>query len=301
MLAYSDLAFGDQKGYEAAPEDVPYEPPKHRHGEYDTGPGDEFARLFMGGQPGLEWPDFNTLGANAHLSFGTGSIYRGRPDEAYALILADQQSHDDLFTGRALTGEAGQHMQPFLEAIGLKKAYLILRVLPVDTLDLSVSRVRSIIDHSQVRKVYQAMVDLVRARNDDLGIMLTFGRHADHLARNLNMSGLPRVALKAWKDSGAPADWQNQLNDIRETSYRREISNPSFDYDGRRGQIPRYDLPYGVRRWVGTSGDRARQARDQSTSKPSPDYYKLFVPDWVYALDPEALSPEEQTVVQNAP
>jgi hypothetical protein len=51
------------------------------------------------------------------------------------LILADQQSHDDLFTGRALTGESGQHMQAFLEAMGIRSKYLIIRVLPVDTLD----------------------------------------------------------------------------------------------------------------------------------------------------------------------
>ncbi len=300
-ISYSDMATGDPAGYDADSKDVPYEPPKKRYRDYDKGPGKMFARLFAGGNSGLEWPDFNALGAKAHLSFGTGAIFRGRPYKAFVLVLADQQSQDDLFTGRALTGEAGQHLQPFLKAIGINKKYLILRVLPVDTLDLTAAQVRAIIDDTQVQKVYQAIVDRVISRGKDLGLVLTFGPHADRLAQNLDLDGKPHIALKAWKASGALADWQNKLADIQAVNYRREISSPSFQYDGHRGQIPRIDLPYGVRRWIGSSGDRARQAKDNSTNKPSPDYYKVFVPDWVFDLDPEPLSAQEQAAVQNAP
>jgi len=95
--------------------DVPYEPPKTNFTEYDSGPGSPFARLMMGGETGLEWPDFTLLGATAHPSFGTGPIYRGRP-AGLRLILADQQDHDDLFTGRALTVKAASGCRSFSRA-----------------------------------------------------------------------------------------------------------------------------------------------------------------------------------------
>ena len=95
-------AAGSREGYEDEPPDVPYEPPNKAYRDYDRGPDRRFARLLMGGSPGLEWPDFGALGVKTHSSLGYGPIYRGRLRGAKVLVLADQQSHDDLFMGRAL-------------------------------------------------------------------------------------------------------------------------------------------------------------------------------------------------------
>jgi uracil-DNA glycosylase len=300
-LQYDDLALGILEGYAESPGDVPYEPPKRKYRDYDKGPGRQFARLFMGGQRGLEWPDFNALGVTMHPSLGCGSIYRGRPNKASVLILADQQSHDDLFTGRALTGDSGQHMQAFLESIGVLKAYVIIRILPVDTLDLDADTVSAIVRRPQVQKVYQAIVDRIIASNKDLSLVLSFGPYAHTLLQDLSFGNLPAVKLKAWKDQGALQDWQNHLQALRQINYRREVASPPFAYDGHRGQIPRVDLPYGTVRWVGTCGDRARRPIDLSTQTLSPDYYKIFVPDWVYNLAPLPLSSDEQTAIKDAP
>lgn len=300
-LRYDDNAKGSPEGYAQQSGDVPYEPPRKEHHEYDKGPSRTFAKLFMGGETGLEWPDFNALGATTHPSFGHGPIYRGRPNRADVLIVADQQSHDDLFTGRALTGASGQHVQAFLEAIGILNAYVIIRVLPVDTLSLDETSVAAMVSHPQVCKVYQAIFDRIIDRNPDLGLVLTFGPHTNSLVHGMALGNLPKIALKAWQEQGALQDWRNQLPAIRQINYRKEIANPTFAYNGQRGQIPRIDLPYGTLRWMGTSGSRARQAIDQSTQVASPDYYKLFVPDWVYGLDPQPLSPDEQVSIDNAP
>ena len=217
------------------------------------------------------------------------------------LILADQQSHDDLFTGRALTGDSGQHMQAFLESIGVLKAYVIIRVLPVDTLDLDADAVSAIVRHPQVQKVYQAIVDRIIDRNKKLGLVLSFGSHARTLLQNLSLGDLPTVRLKAWKDQGALQDWQNHLQTLRQIDYKREVASPSFAYEGQRGQIPRIDLPYGTLRWIGTCGNRARRPIDLSTQTLSPDYYKIFIPDWVFNLAPLPLSSDEQNAIENAP
>jgi hypothetical protein len=296
-LVYSYTAEGSEEGYVEEPGDVPYEPPKKPYRDYDKGPGSRFGQLLMGGKPGLEWPDFAALGATAHPSFGCGPIYRGRPDQANVLILADQQSHDDLFTGRALTGESGQHLQVFLQAMGILERYVIIRVLPIDTLSLSVDEVETILKHPQTVKVYQAIVGRILTVNDDLRLILTFGPHAHVIRQSLAGVNVPTVALKAWREPGALQDWQGKLSTIKLLRYTRESSNPAFVYDGSRGQIPRIDLPYGTVRWVGTSGDRASQPIDQSTQDPSPDYFKLYMPQWAADLDPPPLSAKEQAAV----
>jgi hypothetical protein len=191
-------------------------------------------------------------------------------------------------------------MQALLESIGILKAYVIIRILPVDTLDLNADTVSAIVCHPQVQKVYQAIVDRFIARNRG-GFFLSFGPHARTLLQYLSLGDLPVVALKAWKDQGALQDWQSQLQALRQIDYRREVANPPFAYDGQRGQIPRVDLPYGTLRWVGTCGDRARRPIDLSTQVPSPDYYKIFVPDWVYDLAPLPLSSDEQSAIMDAP
>lgn len=64
--------------------------------------------MLLGLEPGFAWPDFAALGVTSHASFGTGAIYRGRFRDLSLIVLADQASDDDPFTGRALSGEAGQ-------------------------------------------------------------------------------------------------------------------------------------------------------------------------------------------------
>lgn len=297
-VQYPNNAPGTEEGYAQENGDLPYEPPRQAFAEFDAGPEAEFARVLMGGDPGLAWPDFGTLGVTAHESFGYGPIYRGRPAHAHVLILADQDSHDDVFTGRALAGEGGQHLQELLRAIGLDRSYLIIRVLPVDTLDLTAAHVDAIVDHAQVRKVYQAIVARVLARGQTT-VALTIGPHAKRLAAHVLPPTLPLVELLPWKVSGALANWQNALQQLKTMSYAKDLTAPTFSYDGKRGQIPRIDLPYGTLRWMGSSGDRAVRAR--VSGKPSPHYYKILMPRWAFNLGPTALSDAEQHAIEHAP
>jgi hypothetical protein len=298
-IVYPYEAGGSPEGYVEDPGDFPYEPPKVKFLDYDRGPTASMARLFMGGRSGFNWPDFAALGASAHPSFGTGAVYRGRPADASVLILADQQAHDDLFTGRALTCDSGQRMQAFLEAMGILTRYLILRVLPIDTLDDAEATVHAMIDHPQTQKVYQEMIARVRNLNANLKLLLTFGPYARHLAESLQTDGVQVVQLKAWKETGALADWQEKLDDIQHLDYEKEVSGPAFAYSGQRGQIPRIDLPFGTQRWVGSSGDRGSKAFHNGDGRFSPDYYKLYLPHWVHKLPLKPLSASEQAAIDN--
>jgi uracil-DNA glycosylase len=300
-VSYPSSAGGSVEGYADESGDLPYEPPRHAFEEFDAGPGASLARLLMGGEPGLAWPDFKALGVAAHPSFGYGPIYRGRFTEARVLVFADQESHDDLFTFRAMTGDAGQRFQELLRAMGITRSYAILRVLPVDTLGLPADRVRDIVDNTQVRQLYRTLVErIVTAGSTALALFV--GQHARRMRGHIQSaipSGVANVEMKAWREPDALADWQRALQEIRNLTYPKDLSSPTFAYDGRRGQIPRIDLPYGTLRWQGSSGDRA--VRSSAGGSASHDYYKVLMPTWAFNLPPEPLSAAEHDALEHAP
>ena len=293
-VPYPSTAAGTQEGYQEHADDRAYEPPRHDFEDFDRGPSASLAKLMMGGETGLAWPDFAALGVTSHESFGYGPIYRGRPEQTRALILADQDCDDDLFMARAYTGDGGQRFQQFLTAMGLERSYCILRVLPVDTRDLPTTTVNAIVDHAQVQKVYQAIVSKILSKNQT-AVALTVGSQAARLAPHVLPATVPVVKLATWSGPSTVANWQQALNQLKTMTYTKDLQTPTFTYDGTRGQIPRFDLPYGTLRWMGTSGDRAVRAR--VSGAPSPHYYKVLMPRWAFNLGAEPLTDEEQDAI----
>ena len=287
-------AAGNDQGYDDDPGDLPYEPPRAKPLAFDAGPPTDLARLLMGAEPGFEWPDFAALGVTAHPSFGVGPIYRGRFRNLSLVILADQRSADDTFTARALTGDAGQRFQGFLRAAGLTKRYLIIRTLPVDTMDLTAAKRLSLADHAKVQALHRELLRRVRSANGGIVALLAMGAGARRLAPNVVPPGIDVIELAAHGEPGFQASWQTALTQLAGRAYTKDLASPSFDAPTIRSQIPRIDLPYGTPRWVGTSGDRGVRPIDTDIDKPSPDYLKLFMPAWVAGLAAAPLSPAEQ-------
>lgn len=290
-LTYQGSVAGNPAGYQAPPGDLAWEPPRRDVADFDRGPGVRFARLLQGGLDGLPWPDFETLGLRCAPSFGTGPIYRGRLDRPSLLVLADQQAHDDLFTMRAETGDAGQRLQAFLSAAGVTERYAILRVLPVDTLGDHQATVRAAVDSAPVRALYAEAV-----RRADPEVLVLVGPLAGRLADHVTPAGTPVVTMRSRRQTGADPSWRAALTQLAALSYRRDIATPSFDYQGEREQIPRRDLPFGTLRWQGSSGDRAQ--RPLRSGDPTFDYYKITMPAWAAALDAPALSATEAAAVE---
>jgi hypothetical protein len=61
--------------------------------------------------------------------------------------------------------------------------------------------------------------------------------------------------------------------------------------------VPSGDLPNGTPLWVGTSGDRGSRPLDAATGRPSPDYLKLYLPQWAFELTPPPLSGADEALV----
>ena len=288
-------ATGSHTGYTDDPGDLPYEPPRAQPTGFDPGPPANLARLLLGLEPGFAWPDFAALAVTSDTSFGVGAIYRGRFNNLSLLVLADQASDDDLFTGRALSGDAGQHLGQLLQAAGLIRSYLVVRTLPVDTLDLTQTRRNALVDQPRVQALHSELLRRVLAQNPDVKALLAVGRGAQRLAPHITPPGLEVIGVGAFGASGAVASWQAALDQLATRNYPKDLGNPSFQLPTARGQLPRIDLPCGTLRWVGTSGDRAVRPTDLDLGKPSPDYLKLFAPNWVAQLTPAPLTPAEQT------
>jgi uracil-DNA glycosylase len=289
-ISYVGSVAGSREGYDDEPGDLPYEPPRADYDEFDPGPGVTMGRLLQGGYSTFPWPDFTTFGLRHHPSYGHGPVYRGRLSRPAVLIVADQSSHDDLFTGRALTGDDGQHLQAFLRAAGLTRSYGILRTLPVDTLAEDTDRVRRAVDDPKVVALYG---EAVRRIQPD--VVVSVGSNAQRLVTRLSLGGRPVVEMAGYRRSGWTSSWREALEALSDLSYSKDISSPSFGYDGEREQIARIDLPYGTPRWQASSGDRAQRALVDG--HPSTDYYNLVMPAWTAALSPAALSASEQRAV----
>ncbi len=281
-------------GYLHVRGDLPYEPPRVDYNAFDPGPGEEWAKLLMGEEVGFEWPDFKDLGVTAPISFGIGPMYRGRFSVARVLIVADQESHDDLFTGRALSGDGGQKIQHFLRNIGITDSYVIIRTLPVDTLDLEEKEVRAISTHPQVRRVRGEIIERILSRDrqgSPTKLIITVGVHAKEVFRKID-TDLPVIHLEGACEPKAVENWNKALKTISKLDYEVDVE-PAFKpykknrFSETRLEINRYDLPFHTRRWMGTSGSLASRALNNS------EHYKLTMPLWAAQLKPQKLSKAE--------
>jgi hypothetical protein len=163
-------------------------------------------------------------------------------------------------------------------------------------MDVSAAVRNSLVDNAQVRKVYREILARAAQANHRSKVILAVGPMARRMMADVTPSGVPVVEMKAWGQSGAASSWQDALDELAGINYGKDLPGPSFHFDPARGQIPREDLPYGVPRWQGTSGDRV--LKPKRGSKRSPDYYKLMMPRWVFELDPEPMSPSEAAAAE---
>ncbi|HEX7097938.1 MAG TPA: uracil-DNA glycosylase family protein [Acidimicrobiia bacterium] len=284
----SNAALGSKDGYEDAAGDLPYEPPRRLYKEYDPGPDRVMARLLA-----PDWPA--PFDDDGHLSLGFGPIYRGRFEDVTLLVLSEPGCHDDLFTGRALTGDDGQHLQRWMEAVGIDRRYLILRVPPFDTTGASRRALREWVDHPDTLAAYARILARARQRSPRLGPVVTIGEAATRLTGKI---GIPAtVDLPPYGRAGSRQAWKEAAETMRSVRYRKD-RRATYRYDGDRSQIPRIDLPYGTLRWQGTSGDRAIRGRVRGDE--TGDYFKLYAPGWVAALAPVPLTRAEKRAVADA-
>lgn len=275
--------------------DVPYESPKgeEMRYEFDEGPS-KYAELMYD----FFNQNYDELGVTQDLDFGHTGVYRGNLEETHLVIIADQASHTDMFSGRALTGEAGQRLQSYLEKIGLKKKYTILRTLPVDTMDLTTERKIEIANNSEVVAARNLIVKKMEAEMQVRSVLL-LGPVAQSLKSSLEsvVDGRTKfnsLPLPKWESDEEKSEILSEYNSKIRKIARNTIPLASAfgmrvqkDWDGELTIIPRKDLPMHTRWWMGTSGDRATRAFEEVHGEKSysGSYYKFLAPRWAERWD----------------
>ncbi len=196
-------------------------------------------------------------------------MFRGRFEDAKVLVIADQTSQDDMFSGRALTGLGGQKLQNFLSAMGADSSYAILRSIPVDTMDLSVEKRIAIANDERVSAARLKIIQKIIAEGNTKTI-LAVGPVAQSIVEGIEFDAKV-VTMDAADQNGSEIEsWQAALKKL----------GARGKYNGEFEAIPRGDLPAYTRWWMGTSGDRAARGYVLKGGKKvySGDYYQVFAP-----------------------
>lgn len=276
---------------EMAKGDVPYESPKSEMArrDYDSGPSSELAKKMIDYFAKVDW---KALGVTQDLTFGPNGMYRGQEKGAKLLVIADQASHTDMFSGRALTGERGQKFQTMLNALGVSD-YFILRTLPVDTSDLDAEKIYEIASDKKATALRNKIIDHI-VENGDIQAVLFLGATAWWLEHTIEWD-LPLYTLESMDDT-------KSVKKMITTLKKHFKKASSGKYNGTLSIIPRGDLPMHTRWWMGTSGDRASRAYEILDGEKvfNGNYYQFEAPRWAarWKVDEKDLSDFEKDSVE---
>ncbi len=243
--------------------DMPWEPPKFKSGQetsYDAGPcGDYDNYAFFTSQEHATAPcEFSSYLSSwpgvvdaQSPTFGPTSAYRGRLENAETLVIADQTSHDDFFSGRALTGEMGQKLQAWLNQNTTGSRYAILRTSGWDAL------------------------------NEDgklnLQVLERGREHALKIARAVYRVGKTKRIVSVGFFAKQIAEQLASENQMKSQDLSSTVANLPI------AAIPRGDLPYHTRWWMGTSGNRAIRGDGgelRGSKQGEYHYYRVSAPSW---------------------
>lgn len=293
--------------------DLPYESPRYnsitlsaKKPDFDYGP----CGYLRYDQPAcalaealVSWPNLKQMGINYvnHDSFGYFGTYRGRANGAKVYIIADQTSHDDFFSTRALTGADGQRLQTVLKQSGAGLNYFIQRSLPVDTLGVDTTALQAAVVKPEMMNVYKNVYNIV-ASSSDIKVILAVGPVANAIVSRLTANdgeALPRTIISLNDLTSLEAvntaikQMAIALGTVDATQIGAMPMNGA-EYAGQLTTIPREDLPYHTRWWMGSSGDRGYRGENYSPG----NFYRVYAPQWVSRLYPLPLTDEEKADLQ---
>lgn len=224
--------------------------------------------------------------------------YRGRPDAAKVVVLADPQGWDDVITSRALTGTRGQHLQGLI-ANGISKddwseSHFVLKTVPFGMDGAPGEAGATSQQWSELLKLtadYREQVLKFVMDASDVELILTDGQHAKaamakFLADNPSYKGKAAVVNIDRTDNNSQdmVTAQSKISDAG-------IQVTESGYRGRRANIPNSHLSYYARVWEGTSKDRV------ITSSWNPGVsFAQVVPTWVVKQRPKMTDETEEGI-----
>ncbi len=279
--------------------------------QFDPGPASkQMAEALMA------WPNFQDIDPTAYKnneSFGFGPSYRGNTKDPKVIFLADQMGHTDFFSTRALTGEGGQMLQTFLQKTGLQdeSSYLILRPLPVDTIGVKDSKKISLAlgKDSKGQSAVATIENIIARLEGSEKQLVAMGPVAVIMAEKF-AGKMKAMNLKSISSMPQPNRDFSHVSNWVEVAAKLGLETPKKSDLEAMYIIPRSDLPYSTRWWMGSTGERADRAYGMSLYEKEINnrdfdytghYYRLKAPNWIWNInddDPRPLTDLEQRLVR---
>ena len=195
-----------------------------------------------------------------------------------------------MFSNRALTGTVGQKLSPFLKNFGEENDYLILRSTPVNCLEKNL-KCKELALKSEVISTRNKIIDRV-IDNNEIKIIFTIGKSSKEIGKNLEILRIPIIHLEK---ENLDKDYLQEKYYLSMNKYIEpgSLVRPNYKYNLSDEYIPRKDLPFMTRWWMGTSGESASQAKEKivkevrnfrirsyDIGEDNGDYYKVYSPSW---------------------
>lgn len=221
--------------------------PKH-----DPGPDCSWEMLFESA-PLLTY--INWSGSPFHTRFGP-VFYRGRLDgTAKVLVVGQDPSSDETLAGRIFVGNAGQLAQGFLAKIGITRSYVMFNTFLFGVQSSAINP--AMVADPTLTGYRNQLLDKAKATSP-ITLVLAFGTKAkDAVAAWPGVAGLTHINLThPTAPSGVVTNWNSHLA-AAAAAVTPDAPANTTPYTGATPtptDIPRFDLPFGMPSWHGTSG-----------------------------------------------
>ena len=117
-------------------------------------------------------------------------------------------------------------MQSFLNSAGISKSYIILRSLPVDTLDLPLEKVREIALNAQVENYRSNLIKKI-FNDNNISLIISVGPIAKDIVEHQNLN-IPKINLPIADIANKHIEiYNNSLKEIKELKLSLDSENPT--------------------------------------------------------------------------
>lgn len=248
--------------------------------EFDRGPGNALAKLFM------DYPDYEAVKDFFWYSWGP-VFYRGRLNKsAKILLVASDPGPTERIGNRALIGNAGQRVQGFLAKIGINKSYVCLNGFIYSLHPSSLSDGLKLLSdpvHTAWRNsIFNAVT------GPKLQAIVAFGEIAKKTVDLWDNKGNVPVFKTyhpsyRFDESKLTADWNNVISELRKIVKKDNGAKKNLPLYGNSivesdyAPIPSRDLPFGTAPFVGDESWRRTSSHGMnSVSRPTGDDFTLI-------------------------
>ena len=231
---------------------------------YDPGPPPEWDDFFAGAP--LPYYEQHPSG-RFRQQFGP-VYYRGRLDgSARVLILGQDPATNELIAHRVFVGRSGQRIQGLLNRLGITRSYIMLNTFLFSVYDQFDAELEQISVEDTIITYRHAFLDRLIEENQ-IEAIFTMGKGAHHGAGLWPGKGdIPVYEFThpaALNYAALFSNWNAGIDVMKDVVRPDEDGTPTYAHYGSRWEegdlpaIPRFDLPFGIPDWHGTSSRATR-------------------------------------------